>query len=87
MDIGGRVHIDLSPNGGNYDQPHTDSPRVLHEDNHSGGYPATSAAVADFTVIGLGTAQITSQTDYACLHTNPRCLPPQRKFIVTITAR
>lgn len=87
MDIGGRVHIDLSPNGGNYDQPHTDSPRVLHEDNHSGGYPATSAAVADFTVIGLGTAQITSQTDYVCLHTTPPCVPPQREFIVTITAR
>jgi hypothetical protein len=78
------VNIDLAPDTGSYDPPSVDHPAVLQETAHHGGYPATSDAVATFAAIADGSATITSLTDLACLHTTPRCLPPQREFRVTL---
>jgi hypothetical protein len=81
---GSVVNIDLAPDTGSYDPPSVDHPAVLRETAHHGGYPATSDAVATFAAIADGSATITSLTDLACLHTTPRCLPPQREFRVTL---
>ena len=82
--IGTHITVDLAPDAGSYDPPDTDRTAVLRRDDQHGGYPDSTDAVADFTAVGQGTAHITSQTDLACLHTTPRCLPPQRGFTVTI---
>ena len=49
------------------------------------GFPAAGTAAATFTAIRTGTAVVTASTDYACLHTTPRCLPPQQLFTLTVT--
>ncbi len=49
------------------------------------GFPALGAAAATFTAVDTGTATVTAHTDYVCLHTRPRCLPPQRLFRLTVT--
>lgn len=82
--VGTQIHVELAPNAGSYDPPANDDSHVLREDSHAGGYPDNSTAIANFTAVARGAAHITSQTDMACLHTNPRCLPPQRSFSVTI---
>jgi hypothetical protein len=48
------------------------------------GYPDAVPGAAIFTAIRTGTAIITAHTDFACLHTTPRCLPPQQSFTVTV---
>lgn len=83
--IGARIEVRLDPNGGSYDPPTVDNSATFAERTHGGGYPANTAAVAEFQALARGTAQISSQTDLACLHTTPRCLPPQREFRVTIS--
>jgi hypothetical protein len=85
--IGARIEVRLDPNGGSYDPPTVDNSATLAEQTHDGGYPANTTAFAQFQALAAGTAQISSQTDLACLHTTPRCLPPQREFRVTIAVR
>ena len=50
----------------------------------SGGYPSASPATATFVATAAGTAQISSTTDYACLHATPSCSLPQRLWSVQI---
>ena len=50
----------------------------------SGGYPASLPARAVFRAVRAGTARLTSVTDAKCLHLEPRCLPPQRIWEVTV---
>lgn len=87
VQMGTKIHLELHPTAGSYDPPQVDRPGVLREDAHHGGYPQSTTAFADFTAIATGTATITSQTDMACLHTTPRCLPPQRGFSLAIAVR
>jgi hypothetical protein len=79
--------VDLAPNGGSYDPPISASPSILRLDDQRGGYPSPTDAIADFTALSHGSARITSQTDLPCLHATPRCLPPQREFIVSVVVR
>jgi hypothetical protein len=87
ISLGTRVEVSLAPDLGSYHPPTTDNPSVLTETAHRGGYPANTTAVADYTATGRGTTHLASETDLACLHTNPPCLPPQRQFAVTIIIR
>jgi hypothetical protein len=48
------------------------------------GFPSGEAGAAMFTAVRTGTAVITARTDFGCLHTTPRCLPPQQSFTVTV---
>ena len=48
------------------------------------GFPAAGTAAATFAAVRAGTATVTAHTDYACLHTRPRCLPPQELFTLTV---
>jgi hypothetical protein len=49
-----------------------------------GGYPTSLPARAVFRAVRAGTARLTSATDIKCLHLEPRCLPPQRIWEVTV---
>lgn len=53
----------------------------------SGGYPTGQPATATFTVEEKGNAEISSTTDYACLHATPACALPQQLWSVRITVR
>ena len=50
----------------------------------SGGYPTGQQVHATFTAGSGGTADLSSYTDYACLHTTPRCAIAQQEWIVHI---
>ncbi len=81
------IIVKLTGGPGSYLAPTTDAPNVLRADSTSGGYPAEGPTSATFTAIGQGTAQITSTTDAACLHSEPACMIPQQQFTVTIRAQ
>ena len=40
--------------------------------------------MAQFSAVGIGTAQVTAAADAACFHTEPRCMMGQRTFAVTV---
>lgn len=85
VSTGTHIQVDLASDAaGSYDPPEADDAAVLRRDDHHGGYPDGTDATADFTVVGHGSAHISSQTDVACLHSTPACRPPQRGFQVTI---
>jgi hypothetical protein len=48
------------------------------------GFPAAKVGAAEFTAVRTGSAVVTAHTDFACLHTTPRCLPPQQSFTLTV---
>jgi hypothetical protein len=48
------------------------------------GFPAAESGTATFTAIRTGVAVVTAHTDFGCLHTSPRCLPPQRSYSLTV---
>ena len=69
---------------GGYHRPRTSDRDVVRRTNASGGYPSDDDARARFVALHKGAADLTSYTDYRCLHTDPRCLPPQREWVVHI---
>lgn len=69
---------------GGYHRPRTSDGDVLQRTNASGGYPSDDVARGRFVARHRGNADLTSYTDYRCLHTQPRCLPPQREWIVHV---
>ncbi len=81
---GTKIQLVLNPTAGSYDPPPVDRSGVLGEDGHHGGFSESTTAVADFTALTSGTATGTSQTDVGCLHSTPRCLPPQRGFTLAV---
>jgi hypothetical protein len=74
------LEVRLAPDGGSWDPPVSHNDAVLHRVSSSGGYPDSTTAVASFVARATGRTDVTSTTDFACLHTQPRCLPPQRGF-------
>lgn len=42
----------------------------------SGGYPTGQPLAASYRAVAVGSVDITSHTDYACLHTSPPCALP-----------
>ena len=69
---------------GGYHRPRSSDGDVVHRTSASGGYPSADQARARFVARHRGTANLTSYTDYRCLHTDPRCLPPQREWNVRV---
>lgn len=69
---------------GGYHRPRTSDGDIVQRTNASGGYPSDDKARARFVARHRGTADLTSYTDYTCLHTDPRCLPPQREWTVHV---
>ena len=85
--VGDTIHVVL-PGGaaGGYHQPES-SDSSLERTKASGGYPDGADAVAVFVARSSGAADLTSITDYVCLHADPRCLPPQRQWVVHVVVR
>jgi hypothetical protein len=85
VSVGDVVKVRL-PGGasGGYHRPRTSDRDVVRRTSASGGYPSGDDARGTFHARQPGTADLTSHTDYACLHTQPRCLPPQREWSVRV---
>jgi hypothetical protein len=66
-----------------YDPPNAQS-NVLTRVSSSGGYPTGQRLDATFRGANTGRTDITSSTDYACLHTQPMCMIPQRLWIIHV---
>jgi hypothetical protein len=84
LTVGQLVTVNL-PGGssGGYDQPQSSS-AAMHRDSVSGGYPTAQPAVAQFTAAEAGAADLTSQTDYRCLHAQPPCMVAQKQWVVHV---
>jgi hypothetical protein len=84
LTVGQLVTVNL-PGGssGGYDQPQSSS-AAMHRDSVSGGYPTDQPAVAQFTAAHAGAADLTSQTDYKCLHAQPPCMVAQKQWVVHV---
>ena len=77
------VKLPGGANGG-YDQPAISSSEVVRRTSASGGYPTDQPVQATFSGVSPGRVDLTAATDYACLHSSPRCLPPQRQWLVHV---
>lgn len=53
----------------------------------AGGYPSGTEATATFIASRLGRAELVTMTDYACLHSTPRCALPQQIWRVQLVIR
>lgn len=78
--VGEIVKVSLPPE---YDTPEAQSD-VVTRVSSSGGYPSGKALEAVFRAARVGRTDITSSTDYACLHAQPMCMIPQREWIVHV---
>lgn len=76
-----RVSLPGGANGG-YHPPSSSDGSVARPTAASGGYPTAQPAQATFLAVRQGPADLSSTTDFTCLHTTPRCLPPQKQWIV-----
>lgn len=77
------VRLPGGPNGG-YHWPRSTAAAV-RRDSARGGYPSWRDTVGRFTAARPGTAHLVSTDDYRCLDATPPCLPPQRRWRVTVT--
>jgi hypothetical protein len=82
--VGDSIRVRLPGGSGGYHVPRTSDRDVLRRTSSSGGYPSDEDARASFRARHRGTADLTSYTDYKCLHTEPRCLPAQREWVVHV---
>ena len=83
--VGQELNVAL-PGGssGGYHLPDSSSSALVRF-SATGGYPSSRPVSATFHGVHTGRSQLTSQTDFTCLHsTGPHCLPPQRQWTVTV---
>jgi hypothetical protein len=85
--VGERIRVRL-PNDsfGGYRKP-TAAGDELRRKVATGGYPTGDPARAVFVAKHRGRTDITSTTDYACLHSEPACALPQRTWTVHVRVR
>lgn len=82
--VGASVVVSLpGGSGGGYLPPVSSSP-ILHRLFVSGGYPNPDPAKTIFKAIRAGVADLTSQTEFTCLHSTPACLPAQRAWTLHV---
>ena len=80
LQVGQEIKVEL---GRDYYAP-TASNSVLARTEAGGGYPTGQPATATFRAMRAGESDLTSSTDYACLHTVPACGIPQQLWSVRI---
>lgn len=80
LKVGDLVNVSLPSE---YDPP-TAQGSVLTRQASTGGYPTGQRLEATFRATSTGRTDVTSSTDYACLHTQPMCMIPQRLWIVHV---
>ena len=66
-----------------YDPPNAQGTIVVRTSS-TGGYPTGEPLEAAFRAQEVGRTDITSTTDYACLHAQPMCGIAQREWIVHV---
>ena len=67
--------------------PATSSDADVVRTSVAGGYPSGQTMRATFRAAQRGRADVTSETDYACLHTTPRCAVAQRIWVVHVNVQ
>jgi len=67
-----------------FDPPTASGGDVLVRTSSYGGYPTGHPVDAVFRANAAGQADVSSSTDYACLHTTPSCELPQRQWTVHV---
>lgn len=67
----------------NYD-PITATGTALRLVSSSGGFPTGQPLAATYLAVAAGTADLRTRTDFACLHSVPRCAVPQRQWLVHV---
>jgi hypothetical protein len=70
--------------GAEYVRP-TVSAGALTQLSASGGYPTGQPLAALYRATAPGTAEVTTRSDYACLHTTPPCTVPVKLWTVHVT--
>ena len=87
LHVGQHRRVNLVPRGvpGNFD-PLTASPQgIVTISDESGGYPGDNPLVATITAMAPGITRLTTQSDLACFHSSPPCLPPQYAWTLDVT--
>ncbi len=80
MRVGNSVQVDLPAD---YVAPRSNG-TALRRESATGGYPTGEPVRAQFRASSAGTVELAAGTDYACLHTEPRCMLPQRSWTVSV---
>jgi len=78
--VGQTVAVSL---GADY-RPTTVSGPALVLVSTSGGYPTGQPLAESYRAQATGSVDLSTMTDYACLHTTPRCAVPQRLWRVHV---
>jgi len=81
LKVGESVEVSL---GAEYTPPSSDG-HAVERTSSSGGYPTGRPLRATFRAVQRGNADISSSTDYACLHATPSCALPQQLWSVHVT--
>ena len=79
--VGDSIDVSL---GADYVPPTSSGP-ALERTSSSGGYPTGRPVSATFRATQRGSVDISSSTDYACLHATPSCALPQQLWSVHVT--
>lgn len=82
LTVGQHLRVRLS--NGTWDPPVSSAESVLSRQSSAGGYPTTQPVDASFAAIAKGSADVTSTSDAACFHTQPRCMMAQRQWQVHV---
>lgn len=80
-------HVRVHLSDGSYDSPVSSHPGTVVRRRITGGYPGSDPVDADFQAVASGSAEIQTTTDAACLHSQPRCLIPQRLWTLHVVVR
>jgi hypothetical protein len=80
LSVGEIVNVSLPAE---YDPPSAQA-NVMVRLSSAGGYPTGKPLEATFRAQNAGRTDISSATDYACLHAQPRCMIAQRVWIVHV---
>ena len=78
-------HLRVRLSSGTWDAPVSSTEGVLVRRSSAGGYPSSYPVDATFDAVGVGTSDVTAQSDAACFHTQPRCMMASRQWQVRVT--
>lgn len=78
-------HLRVRLSTGPWDPPVSSVDGVVVRRSSTGGYPSDSPVDATFDAVGVGSADITAQSDAACFHVEPRCMMASRQWQVRVT--
>jgi hypothetical protein len=89
LHVGQHRSVHLVPRGvpGNFDPLTASRQGIVTISDESGGYPGEDPLVATITAFTPGVTRLITQSDLSCLHSSPRCLPPQYAWTVEVTVQ